>query len=247
LRKRVGEVVFHRLGESEGEHEHFAGDGHEHAPDGIVNPDQVLAAAEAASNAMANQMLETQTDESPIVAINRPLLEAYNHMWRAQTELETVRPSDAIPWMLRAIEALQRARAAERIYLRGRPPRVVVDIAKVRGTGKETGRSNARAPRAPADADRAARLERFDVALGIVEIDPAAAADSLLLLRLTVSEEDRAAALALDAAAAAVRGAEARATTSTTAPSDVTDVLARARRALAGPPVRQSAVGPWGG
>lgn len=235
LRKRVGEVVFIRLNESEGEHEHFAGDGHEHAPDRPVDPDAVLAAAEAAANAGATRMLEVEGGDSPVVAINRPLLEAYNHMWRAATELETVRPRDAIPWMRRAIEALQRARAAERIYLRGRPPRVVVDIAKVRGTGKEDGASNVRVPRAPADADRAARLARFDVALGLVASDPAAAADSLLLLRLTVPAEDRAAAQALDAAAESVRR-----------PGDATEVLARARRALAGPPVRQSALGPWG-
>jgi hypothetical protein len=249
LRKRVGEVVFIRLNEAEGEHEHFDGDGHEHAPDGPVNPDALLAAAEAAANAGAERMLEAEGGDSPIVAINRPLLEAYNHMWRAATEMETVRPRDAIPWMKRAIEALQRARAAERIYLRGRPPRVVVDIAKVRGTGKERGESNARVARAPADAARAARLARFDVALGIIASDPAAAADSLLLVRLTVPEDDRATAQALDAAAEAVRRPGARLTAggeATNAVADVTDVLARARRALAGPPVRQSALGPWG-
>ena len=235
LRKRVGEVVFLRLGEDSGEHSHFAGDGHEHAPEGPVNADQVLAAAEAAANAGATRMLESEGDESPVVAINKPLLEAYNHMWRASGELETANPGGAIPWMKRAIEALQRARAAERIYLRGRPARVVVDIAKVRGTGKEDGASNARVPRAPADAERAARLERFDVALGIMAVDPGAAADSLLLLRLTVPPDDRAAAAALDAAAQGVRKG-----------GDVTDALARARRAIAGAPSRRGAVGPWG-
>ena len=211
LRKRVGEVVFLRLGENEGEHAHAEGDGHQHAQAG---------------------------DETPVVAINEPLLEAYNHMWRATTELETADPAAAIPWMQRAIEALNRARAAERIYLRGRPPRVVVDIDKVRGTGKESGSSSVREPRAPADAERAARLARFDVALGIVANDPSAAADSLLLIRLTVPEEERATAQALDAAAAMVREG-----------GDLTDALSRARRALffAGRPVRRTTVGPWGG
>jgi len=235
LRKRVGEVVFQRLGEDGGEHSHFAGDGHEHGTEGPLNPDQILAAAEAASNAGATRMLESEGDESPIVAINRPLLEAYNHMWRAATELETARPHQAIPWMERAIEALQRARAAERIYLRGRPPRVVVDVAKVRGTGKDTGSSSEREARAPADPARAERLARFDVALGIVQRDASAAADSLLLLRLTVPEDDAAAARALDAAASQLRSG-----------GDVTEALARARRALAGAPVRRSTLGPWG-
>ncbi len=235
LRKRVGEVVFQRLGEDGGEHSHFAGDGHEHGNETLLDPDQILSAAEAAANAGATRMLESEGDESPIVAINRPLLEAYNHMWRAATELETARPRQAIPWMERAIEALQRARAAERIYLRGRPPRVVVDIAKVRGTGKDTGASSERAARAPADPARAERLARFDVALGIVTRDPAAAADSLLLLRLTVPEDDPSAARALDAAAGQLRTG-----------GDVTEALARARRALAGAPVRSGALGPWG-
>lgn len=235
LRKRVGEVVFIRLGESEGEHAHFAGDGHEHGQEGLLDPEAILAAAERAANRDASVMLDNEGDETPVVAINRPLLEAYNHMWRATTELEVANPGGAIPWMRRAIEALQRARAAERIYLRGRPPRVVVDLAKVRGTGKEKGATNERSAREPADAERAARLERFDVALGIVVADPAAAADSLLLLRLSVPADDPAAARALDAAADQVRRG-----------GDVTEVLARARRALAGAPVRSSGLTAWG-
>lgn len=235
LRKRVGEVVFIRLGEDAGEHAHFAGDGHEHGQEGPLNPEQILAAAERASNRDASQMLDNEGDETPLVALNRPLLEAYNHMWRASTELEVANPGAAIPWMQRAIEALQRARAAERIYLRGRPPRVVVDLAKVRGTGKEQGVSTARTARAPADAERAARLARFDLALGLLVADPAAAADSLLLLRLTVPDEERAAARALDAAAEQVRRG-----------GDVTGALGRARRALAGVPVRRAGLSSWG-
>jgi hypothetical protein len=225
LRKRVGEVVFIRLGEDGGEHAHFAGDGHEHGQEGLVDPDDILAAAERAANRDATLVLDNEGDETPVVAVNRPLLEAYNHMWRAATALETADPGGAIPWMRRAIEALQRARAAERIYLRGRPPRVVVDIARVRGAGKESGSANVRAPRAPADPERAERLARFDAALGIVEAAPLAAADSLLLLRLTV----------LEAAADAVRRG-----------GDVTTALSLARRALAGTPVRRAGLDAWG-
>jgi hypothetical protein len=235
LRKRVGEVVFLRLGEDGGEHAHFAGDGHEHGQETLLDPEGILAAAEAASARGAAQLDETHGDETPVVAINRPLLEAYNHMWRAATALETAEPGEAIPWMRRAIEALQRARAAERIYLRGRPPRVVVDIAKVRGTGKETGEANVRTPREAADPERAARLARFDAALGLVAAAPSAAADSLLLLRLTVPEEERATARALDSAAEAVRHG-----------GDVTVALSVARRALAGTPVRSAGLSPWG-
>lgn len=237
LRKRVGEVVFLRLGEGEGgEHAHFAGDGHAHGEEGPVDAEGILAAAERASNAGATRMLESEGDETPIVAINRPLLEAYNHMWRAATELETARPGAAIPWMERAIEALQRARAAERIYLRGRPARVVVDLAKVRGTGKERGSPAVRDPREPLDAEREARLARFDRALDVVGADPGAAADTILLVRVSLPADDRATARALDAAADALRRG-----------GDVTAPLQAARRALAGPPVRTGALLPWGG
>ena len=237
LRKRVGEVVFIRLGEGEGgEHSHFAGDGHEHGDEGPLDAEGILAAAERAANADPMRLLEGHGDETPIVAINRPLLEAYNHMWRASTELETGKPGAAIPWMERAIAALQRARAAERIYLRGRPPRVVVDLAKVRGTGKEGGVPDARVPRAPLDADRLARLGRFDHALDLLTTDARAAADSLLIIRVTLPESDRATARALDVAATAVRRG-----------GDVTAALLLARRALAVTPVVTGALRPWGG
>jgi hypothetical protein len=235
LRKRVGEVVFLRLGEDGGEHAHFAGDGHNHGKEGVVNPGDILAAAERAANYDPTTQLEGEGDETPIVAINKPLLEAYNHMWRAATELETSSPKTAIPWMERAIEALQRARAAERIYLKGRPPRVVVDLAKVRGVGKEKHAPGDRSARAPLDAARQARLDRFDVALSLVTIDPSAAADSLLLVRLSVPEDERSAARVLDAAADAVRKG-----------GDVTAALQAARRALAGAPRRESALTGWG-
>ena len=236
LRRNVGAVIFIRLSEDPGEHAHFAGDGHDHGAEKALDPDQVLAAAERAANADAVRTLESEGDESPVVAINRPLLEAYNHMWRASTELETANPTGAIPWMERALEALQRARAAERIYLRGRPPRVVVDIAKVRGTGRDKGTPSARESRPPLDADRAARLARFDAALGLVTTDPVAATDALLLLRLSLRTNDHAAAQALDAAADAVRRG-----------GDVTVALQRARRALVGVPFTQNALLPWGG
>ncbi len=236
LRKKVGEVVFTRLGEDGGgEHEHFAGDGHQHAPEGAVNADALLAAAERAANVDPTRNLDHDGDETPVVAINRPLLEAYNHMWRAGEELELGAPDRAIPWMQRAIEALQRARAAERIYLRGRPPRVVVDVNRVRLAGKDEARPSARTPRAQLDPVRAARLARFDAAVGVVAMNPLAAADSLLLIRVTLPTDDRAAALTLDAAATALRRGGV-----------VTDALVAARRSLVQDPLRRAPLTAWG-
>lgn len=235
LRQRVGRVVFERLGENEGEHAHFPGDGHAHGEETPVNPDDILAAAERAANADASRNLDNHGEETPIVALNRPLLEAYNHMWRAASELELGEPAAAIPWMERAIAALQAARAAERIYLRGRPAAVVVDLARVRLAGKDEGAPTVRGPRPVADPARAERLARFDRVLALVERSPAAAADSLLLIRIALPEAARREAAALDAAANALRRG-----------GDVTQALAAARRALVTTPPRRGALGAWG-
>jgi hypothetical protein len=102
-----------------------------------------------------------------VLAVNKPLLEAYNHMWDAGRALEIAEPRQALAPMRKAIAALQRARAAERIYLRGRPPTVVVDLNKVRGAvasratrcarQRRTARTALDRPRAPAPRRSTAR------------------------------------------------------------------------------------------
>ena len=227
LRRRVGQIVFQRLGESEGEE----GDALDRRLDKPTNPDSLLAAAQRANDAVAaaaGAPIEGTEDETPVVAVNKPLLEAYNHMWQASTELEVGEPGRAIPWMKKALEALERARSAERIYLRGKVRTVVVDVARVRLQGKERGSPVARLARDAADPARLARLARFDAALAVAATAPAAAADSLLLLRIDALDRDAAAAQALGAAANALRGK-----------GDATAALIRARRAVAGfAPVR---------
>jgi hypothetical protein len=235
LRQRVGRAVFERLGENEGEHSHFPGDGHAHGEERPLDPNDILAAAEAAANADPTRNLDNHGDETPIVALNRPLLEAYNHMWRAASELELGEPAAAIPWMERAIAALQAARAAERIYLRGRPAPVVVDLARVRLQGKDEGAPTARSARPVADPARVERLARFDRVLALAQSAPAAAADSLLLIRVALPAAARREAAALDDAANALRRG-----------GDVTEALAAARRALVATPPRRGALGAWG-
>ena len=83
LRKRVGEIVFTRLGENTGEE----GDAVDKRLDQPVNADSVLAAADRAASAAVGTALEGNEDETPLVATNRPLLEAYNAMWSASSEL----------------------------------------------------------------------------------------------------------------------------------------------------------------
>lgn len=236
LRRQVGDIVYARLGEAGGEHEHGPGDGHDHANEGRVDADALLAQAAAATTVGMPEALDFHGDETPVVAINKPLLEAYNHMWDAARELEIGEPGRAIPPMERALAALQKARQAERIYLRGRPPTVIVDIAKVRLQGKEQGSDNVRQPRTPEDDAAGRRARRLDAALALLERTPAAGVDSLLLLRVDALGEDPSLAAALDEAVRRLRNGD-----------DATDALRRARRAALGATVARPALPRWSG
>lgn len=231
LRRRVGEIVFMRLGAEDAEH------GHGTTPENLraeMTPAELLAAAEAAAEGAAGEALDFHGDETPVVAINRPLLEAYNAMWDASRELNVGAPGRALPHMYAALEAIQRARAAERIYLRGRPPSVVVDVARVRLQGK---RDDARPAAEPVSVGRpersvSSRVERV-ITLTIVA-DPGAA-DSALLLRADVLADHATLAAALAEVAAALRSG-----------GDATTPLLRARRATERPVRARGTLTPWG-
>lgn len=239
LRRRVGEIVFMRLeGEEGAEHAHAAGDGHEHGADGQdlgrMTAAQLLAAADAATGDDRSAALDFEEGESPVVAINRPLLEAFNHMWDASRELEQGEPARALPPMRRALDALQRARAAERIYLRGRPAPVVVDVARARLQGRDAGSPAPRPPAVPSGAavSRAARLAR---AIELLAQGATAGIDSLLMLRVDALGEAPALAAALGEAVTALRAGR-----------DATLPLSRARRTLEGTSTVHDSLPRWG-
>lgn len=217
LRKAIGTLVFQRLeGEDSGEHAHSADDGHDHG----VSMEQGKLIVSATGSA---PMTDGAEGDSPIVAINKPLLEAFNAMFDAASALEIAEPKNAIPHMKLALAAIERARSAERIYLRGKPPVAIVDIAKVRLVGKDTGQLNARGARealSPREAERESRL--LNAAL-LLTRDANAGRDSLALLRLeSLTDAPRLAAALNDALEVVRRG------------GDVTEALIRARRAIGG-------------
>jgi hypothetical protein len=205
--------------------------------EGRLTPEQLLAAAEAATNQNVSEALDFHGDETPVVAINRPLLEAYNAMWDAGRELNIGEPDDALPHMRAALAAIQRARQAERIYLRGRAPAVIVDLARVRLTGKRDGIVPAGVPRTR-DGRTAAvrRQERFDAALDRLAAGDPAAADTLSLLRLDALGDAPALAAAIGAAIDALLAGR-----------DATDALVTVRRMIAGPVEAHSRLPAWSG
>jgi hypothetical protein len=213
LRKQVGDLVFSRLGDDPSG-EHFHGDGHLHEGQELrpaLTPEELLKAAENATTEAAGKVLDFEGDETPVVAVNRPLLEAYNFMWEASRELNQASPERALPPMYRALEAIQRARAAERLYLRSRPPRAVVDVDRARLQGREKGTPAAREPRPLSTGVARVALARFARLVALANTDPAAAADSLLLLRIELvgSLSPDGATAAADAATALRNGRDA--------------------------------------
>jgi hypothetical protein len=231
LRKEVSRVIFARLGAGSESEESEGGDQSQ-----TMTPDQLLAAADSATNA-SGTALDFGGDETPVVAVNRTLLEAYNAMWDATIRLDVGEPAEALPFMRIALAAIQRARAAERLYLRGRPPVGVVDLTKVRLAGKrDDAAGTTRTPRSALDSTAARRARRFDRALALLAADPRAATDSLLLLRVDAIAQDPRFAAALGVAIDSLRGGH-----------DATAALARARRAAAGAPATEKDGARWEG
>jgi hypothetical protein len=126
------------------------------------------------------------------------------------------------------------------LYLRGQPPAVVVDLNKVRLTGKDKGSASKRRPLTASDSVNQARADRFVDIAELAGRVPVAAADSLLLLRIDVLPDNPALAAALsDAANALRRGKSDDATVA------LTLALTRARRALSGAPVARDSIARW--
>lgn len=239
LRKRVGQVIFSRLsGEEHDEDELDAV-----MADTVSPAEALLRAASAATDVEAEH---AHGDEGPVVAVNRPLLEAFNAMWDAERELGVAAPRPALPHMRAALDAIQRARAAERLYLRGRPPRVVIDEARIRLAGRRDEMApSPRSPRASALDDVLARRARFGAAIQQLYADTtgkaetagraSAAIDSLMILRIDVLGEHPALAAALGSAIEDLRTGR-----------DATNALVAARRALDGVPLKSRLTG-WSG
>jgi hypothetical protein len=113
----------------------------------------------------------------------------------------------------------------------------VVDLEKVRLAGKvDSASARARVPRARLSSSSARRAARLDAALLTLHSDPAAAVDSLALLRVDALTDAPRLAAELAAAVDSLRAGK-----------DATAPLARARRAAADAPVAHAHASEWGG
>ncbi len=181
--------------------------------------------------------IEEQEPPDEITGLKQPdLAEAYQALWSAVRSLQIAEPAPALPPMRAALKALDRARLANRLYLRGTPPKVIVDIARVRMTGKEKGSGSLRTPQTPADSSLVQLERRFGGAIELLQRSPANAIRELTLLRVDALSTSPVFASALsDAVDAFHKG------------KDATLPLLRARRALSGDPVSKPGLPSWSG
>jgi hypothetical protein len=213
IRKRVHEILFEQEG---GEESEDAGAGAPAGPEAIPE--------------------EHAHTEEAVPIKNADLLEAYNALWEAVRSLQIAEPEPALPPMRVALKALDRARLANRFYLRGLPPKVIVDIARVRMTGKEKGSANIRTPLTPADSARV-RLERqFSDAIELTQSRPSDAIRAFTLLQVAALAEYPSFASAVGEAVDAIRKGR-----------DATLALLRARRLLSGDPSARPGLPAWSG
>ena len=189
-----------------------------------MTPEQLLAAANAATQASAGAT-DFEGDETPVVAVNRPLLEAYNAMWDASRSLEVGEPGAALPPM-RAALARDPTRAQRRAAVSARQgadgDRRHREGAP-RGQARRRGLVVANPARRARQLGRASRRSASMRAVSALASNPAAAIDSLLALRVDALES-----------APELAGALAPAIDSLRAGHDATSALVRARRIAAG-------------
>jgi hypothetical protein len=183
-----------------------------------------------------SKTLEGEESDQVRSVQNPDLSEAFNALWAAVRSLQIAEPDSALPPMRVALKALDRARLANRLYLRGMPPKVVVDIARVRMSGKDKGSASTRTPRTPQDSVRVNLERRFSDAVELIVSKPQEAVRAFTLMQveaLTVSPQ---VASALGEAIDAFRKGR-----------NATLPLLRARRALAGDPSGASGLSAWSG
>ena len=214
IRKRVHEILYEIEGGEEG----------------------TGGAEEAGTPPDPSQPLEEEHADDVRVVQNPDLFEAYQELWAAVRALQIAEPEPALPHMRLALKALDRARLANRLYLRGIPPKVIVDLARVRMTGKEKGLANTRTPRSPADSARVRLEKRFSSAIELIPKNAANAIREMTMLQVEGLSTSPAFASAIGEAIDAFRKG-----------GDATLPLLRARRALSGVPSGTSGLPTWSG
>jgi hypothetical protein len=153
--------------------------------------------------------------------VSQLLRTAGAEMQTARIDLATAAPDSARPHMRRALAILDQVRNANRYYLRGRTPPVLVDLERVRLKGNATAEPAVRLPRLELDDSAAVLAGRVERAARLYPVDRDAALDSLTFVRVAALAGRTDVAQALARAIERLRAGE-----------DLASALAPIRRAL---------------
>lgn len=161
---------------------------------------------------------------------------AYDAMADAERALGVAETDSALPSMRKALRALDRLRRGARLYLRGAPPHIAIDIERVRLTGRDTGQASHRTALAREGMERDRLVDRLDAATDTAQRSPPDGLRVLTSLRVDLEGEYPQAAASVAVAVDALRQGH-----------DPGPALGAARRALAGTVRAVPAVGRWTG
>jgi hypothetical protein len=167
---------------------------------------------------------------------SQELMTARDELYQGADELFNAEPGNALPHLWNALREIQKFLFAKRYYLRGKTKPILVDLAKVRLTGKDTGNATGRTPRPEQGGLRLQMQRDFARARMLARSFPDSAADILLALQVTALSASPQLAGELAEAATAVR-----------AHKDASAILDRVRRALDGKATTRDSLPAWGG
>jgi hypothetical protein len=182
------------------------------------------------------QQLQADQTMGGMFPPNPLLSEAYLALAEGEGALKVAEPGESLPFLWKALRALQKYAWAERYYLRGRGGDVLVDLARVRLSGSDTGHARPRTPRGLADTTRARLREAYAAAVGQLTGAPDSARERLAFLQVAALRAEPALAAALGEAIAALQ-----------AGADPSRPLQRARRVLDGPAAVTDTLPRWSG
>ncbi len=179
--------------------------------------------------------MDTETSNRG-VQVTTPVRSALNDLEEASRTLDVADPHSALPPMYKAYKALQSLRNFKRYFFRGATRPVIVDIERVRLSGKTKGSATAMTPRSTATSDRDRMRMNYSAAIEAIVRDPKKATSLLTMVRVESLKTYPELSAALDEVLSAL--AKGR---------DATAALVRARRALEGAPPKTDTLPLWSG
>jgi hypothetical protein len=197
--------------------------------------DEVLPLFKEEGTGEPQVTMDTEPTERA-VPVTAGLRSAIDALGQASRDLDVADPGAAVPQLYKAYKALQALRTFKRYYLRGAIRPVIVDIQRVRLTGKTKGTAAPMTGRAVASSERDRMRMEYSSAIEQLRTAPSKAVTMLTMLRVESLRNFPALAAAIDDALTAIgRG------------GDVTQPLLRVRRLLEGAPVITDSIPLWSG